>query len=586
MTGHTDNSGKSGSSSPGRRDLAERTRHAIMRVTATILCITALQSAYGQTTEFDITSYEVNELLVVNCELPGRIRRIGRYAETVARGKNVRTTALDCGIRGGKYDVYDPANYETAYGIWRERAATGNATAQNYLGEMLERGLGTEVDYRAAAQWYRLAADQDYAAAQVNLGNLYERGLGVPKDKQLAVEWYRKAAGGIAVAPAPELLLDNDVSGGTAPRIHLIDPLIANTRGVSVVPVNDSASSRQIVGRVEAPAGLLSLTVNDDPTDVGDNGVFRSSVDVRDDGSPVVIVALDVDGRRAERQLTIVPEADESGPLIEADFGTYHALVIGNDEYTHLTPLKTARADARAIASLLQEEYGFSVKLLLDATRSEIMDGLNAYNKSLTSDDNFLIYYAGHGNLDEVNSRGHWLPVDSELDSNTNWIPEVVITDMLRIMTAKHVLVVADSCYSGSLTRSAQTALRPGRTPDERSVYYRSVLESRSRTALTSGGLAPVLDSGTAGHSVFAGALIEVLQSNRDVLEGQRLFLQLVARVAAAADQNRFKQVPQYAPIKFSGHESGDFLLVPGSVRMARDYADHPTELAGPLTSN
>ncbi|MCH9693167.1 MAG: caspase family protein [Gammaproteobacteria bacterium] len=555
-------------------------RGVMMRVATGIVLFAALPGAQAQDDEFDVASYAIDELLVVECKLPGRIRKIGRYATTIGPGKTVRSTALDCGIRGGRYDIYDPANYETARLIWEGKAEGGDRTAQNYLGEMYERGLGTDVDYTIAAKWYRLAAEQDYAAAQVNLGNLYERGLGVPTDEQKAVEWFRKASGQTNVVLAPELVLDTESTTGLAPRIHLIDPLLARTRGVSVVPVNENAERRQIIGRVETPAGLLSLTINDSETDVGDNGIFRSVIDVRPSGTPVSIVALDVDGRRAERQLTITPEAVKQDPVIDADFGNYHALVIGNDKYSSLPALKTARSDARAVAEILEQSYGFEVTLLEDADRIETMDALNAYNKRLTSDDNFLIYYAGHGNLDTVNNRGHWLPVDSEPDSNTNWIPEVVITDMLRIMTAKHVMVVADSCYSGSLTRSAQTTLRPGRTDDEREVYYRSVLKSRSRTALTSGGLAPVLDDGADGHSVFAGAFIEVLQSNRDILEGQRLFLQLVARVTAAANRSEFDQVPQYAPIKFSGHESGDFLLVPGSARIAKGPEDGVTPVA------
>ena len=39
------------------------------------------------------------------------------------------------------------------------------------------------------------------------------------------------------------------------------------------------------------------------------------------------------------------------------EFGEYHALVIGNDDYQHLETLKTAVADAEAVGKLLEEEY-------------------------------------------------------------------------------------------------------------------------------------------------------------------------------------------------------------------------------------
>jgi hypothetical protein len=50
-------------------------------------------------------------------------------------------------------------------------------------------------------------------------------------------------------------------------------------------------------------------------------------------------------------------------------FGEYHALVIGNNDYNHFDRLQTARNDAQAVADLLREEYGFTVQLILDATR-------------------------------------------------------------------------------------------------------------------------------------------------------------------------------------------------------------------------
>lgn len=61
--------------------------------------------------------------------------------------------------------------------------------------------------------------------------------------------------------------------------------------------------------------------------------------------------------------------------------GPYHALVIGNNAYTSLPRLKTAESDAREVAALLKEYYGFQTKLLLNATRRQIMSALNTYRR-------------------------------------------------------------------------------------------------------------------------------------------------------------------------------------------------------------
>jgi hypothetical protein len=507
---------------------------------------------------------------------------------TIGPRRPVKTTALDCGIRGGEYVAYDRANYKTALKIWSSDAEKGDKKAQNYLGEIYEKGLGIEPDYKVAASWYQRAAEQSYAPAQINLGNLYENGLGVSQDMDKALSWYRKAFGLANLQPAPELqsvqvlpspseppvgaaaVKTFEIENKPGPAIELIEPVVPKTRGIVLIPAEHDITERVIVGRVRAPAGLLALTVNDQDTSIDANGMFRTSVPVRESGSEVAIVAVDKTGQRAVRRFKIKPAESAPPP---ADFGNYHALVIGNNHYKSLKPLQTARSDAEAVAEILRTKYGFKVTPLYDAHRYQILDTLNQLRKTLTEDDNLLIYYAGHGELDEVNDRGHWLPIDAEPDSTANWISNVQLTDILNIMSARHILVVADSCYSGTLTRSVLTQLRAGQTDEARATYHRTVLKKRSRTALTSGGLSPVLDAGGKGHSVFANAFIDSLRSSEEsVLEGQRLFLEVAARVTHAADERRFEQIPQYAPIKYTGHEAGDFFLVPVVMTLGGDW--------------
>src|SRR6185503_19045967 len=151
-----------------------------------------------------------------------------------------------------------------------------------------------------------------------------------------------------------------------------------------------------------------------------------------------------------------------------ASFGAYHALVIGNNDYKLLRPLKTAVADAREVARVLEQEYGFQVRLLLNASRYDMLAALIGLGEELTEKDNLLIYYAGHGELDDRNQRGHWLPIDAEPNSTANWISNVAITDVLNAMTVQQLLVVADSCYAGTLTRSSLGRLEGGLSESER----------------------------------------------------------------------------------------------------------------------
>ncbi len=235
----------------------------------------------------------------------------------------------------------------------------------------------------------------------------------------------------------------------------------------------------------------------------------------------------------------------------DIDFGPYHALVIGNNAYRSLPELRTARRDARVIADLLGREYGFSVSLLLDATREDILLALENHRKILTGKDNFLIYYAGHGWLDREADEGYWLPINASPDNPVNWIPNSTITAALRAIQAKHILVVSDSCYSGKLSRGVHMVRRaPG--------FLERIAGKKARSVLSSGGLEPVIDVGGAkGHSVFASAFIDALRENEGIMDGTKLFSRVRRPVMLNSDQT-----PEYADIRKAGHSGGDFLFV------------------------
>ena len=234
----------------------------------------------------------------------------------------------------------------------------------------------------------------------------------------------------------------------------------------------------------------------------------------------------------------------------DVKFGTYHALVIGSNNYKYLPKLKTAKSDAKAVAKTLKSKYGYKVKTLINATRIDILDAFDEYREILTKEDNLLIYYAGHGYLDEEDNRGYWMPVDARPNRRSAWLSNADITGTLKALKAKHVMVMADSCYSGTLTRGLSIKKR---SPD----YVREVADKKARVVITSGGLEPVADKGGGNHSPFASVFLDVLNSNNGVLDGTKLFNKMRRPVMLKADQT-----PAYADVRKAGHEGGDFLFV------------------------
>ena len=145
--------------------------------------------------------------------------------------------------------------------------------------------------------------------------------------------------------------------------------------------------------------------------------------------------------------------------------GNRYALVIGNDVYQAYPGLKGAVADATAVAGLLKSRYGYETRLLTNANRFEILSALNDLREQLKEDDNLLIYYAGHGEVDPAR-QGYWLPTDAQLEQSNSWISNRAVSDILTTMNAKHVLVIADSTARADRShssRSASSRLSPDR---------------------------------------------------------------------------------------------------------------------------
>ena len=247
----------------------------------------------------------------------------------------------------------------------------------------------------------------------------------------------------------------------------------------------------------------------------------------------------------------------------ELKIGQFYGLIIGNERYQNLPTLETPIADAKAVDEVLRTRYGFKTKVLTNASRADILTAINDYRQMLKSDDSLLIYYAGHGELDKQNLRGYWLPVNAQRDNTTEWISDQSITDLVGQMAARHVMIVADSCYSGVMTRNSGIGLIAKAGDQAQVQRLIKLAKLPSRTVLTSGGEQPVLDAGGGGHSIFASAFMQALRENDRVLEGSALYSEIFDPVRATAAKYKVSQEPRYSQIVDAGHLNGEFLFIP-----------------------
>ena len=304
-----------------------------------------------------------------------------------------------------------------------------------------------------------------------------------------------------------------------------------------------------IAGSVTDDSAIANMLVNERPVALRADGSFRVRERLKIGVNKFAFVAIDEWGNRATKHI------DVQRKRLDLELGDYHALVIGNNDYGDMPKLKTAVADAEAISAVLEDRYGFTVTKLINATRSDMIGAMSELRATLSYDTNLLIYYAGHGIVDPVPERGYWLPVDADQSNPANWVANDDITDMLKAIPAQHISVVADSCYSGTLVRAAPIDLE---TWEDRRNWLKRIAKKRSRTALASGGLEPVADAGSGGHSVFAAALLGALRENSEIIEAQALFAPVRRKVVLNANQT-----PVYSDIRLAGHDGGEFIFDP-----------------------
>ena len=500
--------------------------------------------------------------MVVDCLLPGEVRKIGGRMIAYGPPRPRKLTAKDCEVYGGKYVAYDRANPQTALSVWLEEAKRGDPGAQANVGYLYEQSQ----DYAAAAEWYQkaAAANPPNTTALFALGTLYEQGLGVSQDLVKALNLYRQATGikdplgSQKVFDEQVELIRSQLQSQIGERDEQIKALGDQVRELEKRLQSQSADSAATKAQLQTLSGLLAKLQGERDglaTQQGKLPPCREPPCVRSPG----------DAGNAGRAST--PVAD---PVVVRGLklGRYFALVIGNQNYQRIESLKTPINDATRAAALLREKYGFTVTVLHDADEYAMAQAFNELYEQLKPEDNLLVYYAGHGSrMKAVQEIGYWLPVDSfPPPNNTFWFPTEQVTAQIGRLPARRVLIVADSCYAGLL--SDEPSLRYSVDPGQVSLnYVRLKLDSRARLLISSGGDEPVLDEGGQDNSVFARAFLDVLEANQGVMSAAGLFVRVKERVQQSAARLGFKETPEFKAIKGAGHGIGDFFLVPVAAR-------------------
>ncbi len=308
-----------------------------------------------------------------------------------------------------------------------------------------------------------------------------------------------------------------------------------------------------LVVKLANPAEGLKVMVNNveiKPTANGD--IFTHTYNLVE-GTNSLYVSLIKDGKELkELAFTVLytEPVKNLSPFATPD-GKYYALIIANNTYgenSGMMSLKRPIADATDLKEVLATRYTFdwnNIMTLYDRSKMDVEVSLDELQKRVRPEDNLLIFYAGHGKMDMEADIGYWMLSDATRSRYT-WLSNSTITDFIKSCKARHVLLIADACYAGSIYSSRGMM-------DNASMAIQDLIKSKSRKAITSGGTTEVTD-----ESKFAEILVEQLKTNTDQFLPSLQLYNLLQRPVLANSLTS----PRWGPINNVGDDNGDFVFI------------------------
>ncbi len=244
------------------------------------------------------------------------------------------------------------------------------------------------------------------------------------------------------------------------------------------------------------------------------------------------------------------------------------ALVVGINSYSNgWGRLSAGVSDAKKMAKVLRER-GFTVYELYNekAKGAEIIKQLRKAARRTGHNDRFVFYYSGHGYTEtsawENSQTGYIVPVEGRSGDLTGYISMNQVRDeIISHCKARHVLLIMDSCFSGTLLTRA--SINDGEVSD--------FLSKRGIYGITAG-----MQDQPALDGLFTNVLLDGLEGNADFdNNGYVTFKELGLYAEQNVKTRNHSQTPDYGVM----YGAGQFVFArPGINPLYAASGDFPVE--------
>jgi hypothetical protein len=243
--------------------------------------------------------------------------------------------------------------------------------------------------------------------------------------------------------------------------------------------------------------------------------------------------------------------------------GSY-ALLIGNSQYgseSGFLSLDSVPQELNEIERVLRLHH-FEVRRIEEGNKREIEQAVDQFieNYGYDLDNRLLIYYSGHG--ETVEQRGFLIPREGmswqqavvtgqEKEFKRKALKMETVKSWTRKAESKHLLMLFDSCFSGSIFATRSGIQRPS--------HISTSVQKRVREYIT---------SGSAGEEVpaissFATSLVHALEDGKADLfrDGYITGAELGLYLHSEVSRNKI-QTPQHGKDNDPYYRGGDFIFV------------------------
>ncbi len=312
--------------------------------------------------------------------------------------------------------------------------------------------------------------------------------------------------------------LTRPVEANTLPKIQWFTPTLEltgspNAEAMVEALIDSHHAIREI--KITVKSGDQSNAQNVNVADNEFSKTIALKVTLYDGNNEITLTATNNKGGKVSSFRSIKVGKDILSKLQFANRKDY-ALIFATDRYENWSGLNNPIAGAEALNSMLKADYGFETELIKNPSLKDIQRKLSEYeSKSYSSQDQLLVYFAGHCFFDNLMGFGYVVAANSAKNDpkKSSYLAQKDLRLDLNKFKCDHIFLAMDLCCADLADTRFESGLPVNNITQAGLV---DKLNIKTRKFLNGGDTEYKADNVPGNFSPFTTQLIESLKQNSE----------------------------------------------------------------------